>query len=85
MSSIKIKHSKILIFDDNLTDSKALYSYLRKQNLNVIRSTDGEYAIELVKNELPDIMLINLTVQSREGFDICKVIKKNDDIKETYP
>jgi len=59
--------------------SRAYAIKFEKENLNVQSVTDGEAAIDyLKKNEAPNLVLLDLMIPKKSGFEVLKEIKENE-------
>lgn len=65
---------KILIVDDEKINVALLTSYL-SENYDVITASNGERALPIVKEEEPDLILLDVVMPGMDGFDVCRVIK----------
>lgn len=65
---------KILIVDDEKINVAVLTSYL-SDNYDVITASTGEEALKIVKQEEPDLILLDIVMPGMDGFDVCKIIK----------
>ena len=45
--------------------------------MNIIRSTEKSYAIDLIKNEQPELILVNYKLSKKTDENICRLIKSN--------
>ena len=73
----------ILIVDDILENVSTLYHFLDENNFEVLVARDGESALELIEEEHPDLILLDVIMPGISGFDTCKTLKanpKNQDI-----
>ena len=68
---------KILIVDDELDALTALKIALEAENYNVVEAADGLSAIEKVKSEKPDIVLLDLMMPEIDGIEVCKRLKSD--------
>lgn len=68
---------KILIVDDELDALTALKRALESENYNVVEAADGLSAIQKVKDEKPDIVLLDLMLPEIDGFEVCKQLKSD--------
>jgi len=69
----------ILVVEDDFFVSRAYAIKLEKENLNVQSVTDGEAAIEyLKKNEAPNLVLLDLMIPKKSGFEVLKEMKANE-------
>lgn len=69
---------KILVIDDDQSIRKTLTNYLKKQNYEVISADNGINGIEIVKNELPDLVITDIRMPGADGFEVLKNIKEID-------
>ncbi|MGO8822245.1 MAG: response regulator, partial [Desulfomonilaceae bacterium] len=68
---------RILVVDDE-EDILELVKYnLTKENFQVMCATSGEEALQKLKKETFDIILLDLMLPGRDGLDTCRVLKKN--------
>jgi PAS domain S-box-containing protein len=65
---------KILIVDDAETNVAVIKDYLAK-DYDVISANNGNDALELVKTEKPDLILLDVIMPVLDGFKVCKTIK----------
>ncbi|WMW26044.1 response regulator [Methanolobus sediminis] len=65
---------KILIVDDEKINIAVLTSYLT-DNYDVITAYSGEEALKIVKNDVPDLILLDVVMPGMDGFDVCRIIK----------
>ncbi|ODS31284.1 MAG: two-component response regulator [Candidatus Scalindua rubra] len=68
--------NKILIVDDEAGASKFLERFLERKGYDVITSDNGEDALEKVKNEKPDIILLDIRMPGMGGMDVLKETRK---------
>ncbi|MBW1971229.1 MAG: response regulator [Deltaproteobacteria bacterium] len=73
---------KILIIEDE-TDLVELLSYnLKKEGFSTISCTDGWKALNIVRKEKPDLILLDLMLPGLSGIEICKMIREDKKIKD---
>lgn len=74
IANLKDTRQKILIMGDgsNVFNIKAT---LEAENYNVIKIPEGFPALEAVKTEKPDLVLLDTGLADLEGFKICKQLK----------
>lgn len=70
--------SKILVVDDEVKACKLLKRFLELNGYEVIISNNGEDAIEKVKNEKPDAMLLDIRMPGMEGTEVLKRVRGFD-------
>jgi len=69
---------KILVIDDDQSIRKTITSYLKKQNYEVFSADNGINGIEIVKNELPDLVITDIRMPGADGFEVLKNVKEID-------
>jgi YesN/AraC family two-component response regulator len=69
---------RILIVDDSTHVRKALSAYLSTLSwLKVIyEASDGEQALELIENQSPDMVLMDVKMPAINGLDATRIIKR---------
>jgi len=72
---------KILIVDDEPNILMTLEYTFKKNNFLVFIARDGEEALELLKTEQPNIILLDIMMPKVDGFATLKVIKKDENLK----
>lgn len=75
----EISEYTILIVDDTEENLDILVEAL-SDDYGISVAMDGETALETLKEEVPDIILLDIIMPGMDGYDICKKIKEN---KET--
>ncbi len=65
----------VLIVDDNLANLEIAQKILTDANYEVIISTSGEDAIEILKYEHPDLILLDIMMPGLNGFELCNRLK----------
>jgi sigma-B regulation protein RsbU (phosphoserine phosphatase) len=75
---------KILIVEDDQDTAFLLDKLLSKNNYSVMKSNNGEEALEILKTEFPQIILADWTMPVMDGLELCKILKKNEDYKIIY-
>lgn len=80
----KTEHrKKILVADDTATVRKVAVRLLVSAGYDVLEAEDGRQALEMVQNEHPDLILLDLLMPKMTGFDVLREIKKAERIKQT--
>ncbi len=72
---------KILFIEDEPALQKTLGSVLENIGFTVIPAFDGEAAVTLAKKELPDLILLDLILPKKDGFQVLEEIKKDEATK----
>lgn len=68
---------KILVVDDEKDILKLLEYNLEKEEYRVFKAMTGEEALESVKKEVPDLIILDLMLPGLDGLEVCKILKKD--------
>lgn len=68
---------KIVVADDDRMFRKAAETTLRRQGYAVTTASDGEEALQLIRAERPDIIVLDLIMPKLQGFDVLQVLKQD--------
>lgn len=72
---------KILIVDDEPQSIEMFKTRLELNGYEVVSTPSGLEALELISTVKPDLVLLDVILSDTNGFDVCKVIKSNEDTK----
>jgi two-component system alkaline phosphatase synthesis response regulator PhoP len=73
----------ILLIEDD-ADLFALLQYnLEKEGFRLVGSLTGKGALELIKHERPDLILLDIMLPDSNGLEICKSIRGDPDVAAT--
>jgi two-component system cell cycle response regulator len=67
----------VLIADDNPQILELLEAYLDPLGLRIVLAADGEAALEAVTREKPDLVLLDIMMPKRSGFEVCRRLKSD--------
>ncbi len=71
---------KMLIADDNKQITSVLAEYAKKEGYQVVLAHDGEEAMHQFEIFRPDIVLLDVMMPKRDGFEICKEIRRESNV-----
>ena len=72
---------KIVIIDDNEDYILSMRLFLERNNFKVLSATDGEKGIDLVKKEKPDLVLLDVMMETLfSGFEVGRKIKDDPEL-----
>ena len=75
-----MKHT-VLIVDDEQKNLKLLEAYLLPLGYSILKASTGEECLEILNKEKVDIVLLDVMLPGRSGFEVCAQIKDNDKTK----
>ena len=73
---------KILIADDKPEVLELVRVSLEGEDYQIIDASDGKEALEKIKKEKPDIVLLDIVMPKVDGFEVLSQLKKDIKLKE---
>ncbi len=73
--------NRVLIVDDSPTVREMVADQLRKSGFEVIEAVDGEEAVEKIKAAIPDLVVTDLIMPRKNGYELCRWIKNDPTTK----
>jgi adenylate cyclase len=67
--------ARILIVDDNETNRDILATRLAKHGYELAQAGDGEEALAAAREQLPDLILLDVMMPKLDGFEVCRRLK----------
>ena len=71
---------KVLVVDDDINVLSLLKEYLENTGFKVFAANNGDQAIEIFKTEKLDILILDVMLPNKDGFEITKEIRQNSNI-----
>ncbi len=75
---------KILIVDDSATERFFMSSLLSKQGYEVITAENGDEAIEKVQSERPSVVIMDVVMPGKSGFQATRAIARDPAMKDVH-
>lgn len=72
--------SKVLIIDDDRKHSRLLQEYFKRFGINLSCAFDAEEGFKKLSREEPDLLLLDIMLPGKDGFEICREVRKNSNI-----
>lgn len=69
--------STVLVVEDGLTDMEIIRRYLQQAGYSVISATSSEEAQEKLDANKPDVILLDVILPGKSGFEICRELQNN--------
>ena len=66
---------KILIVDDEPNIIISLEYIMRKSGFDVVSASDGERAIEILLAEGPDLLILDVMIPQKNGYEVCAEVR----------
>src|SRR5919106_201461 len=73
------ERSKILIVDDEPFNVDYLEQELEGLGYQTISATSGQQALERVRTEPPDLILLDIMMPGLDGFTVCRILKEQEE------
>jgi putative two-component system response regulator len=73
----KQRAPKILVVDDKMDTVLLLRELLSSRGYDIITATEAEEAKQLVHTERPDLILLDVVMPGRSGYDLCRELKED--------
>jgi two-component system, OmpR family, alkaline phosphatase synthesis response regulator PhoP len=68
---------KVLICDDEPYILESVSLVVRQEGYTVITAEDGETGLRLAQEELPDLVLLDVMMSKKDGFEVCRELKSD--------
>lgn len=68
--------TKVLVVDDEIRMVQLISMNLKLEGFNVISASDGYQALEKVTKEMPDMIILDIMMPDRDGFETLKRIRE---------
>jgi DNA-binding response OmpR family regulator len=75
-----MKKVKILVIEDDKSILVGLSDLLETEGYGVCTAEDGEEALRVYQSEKPTLILLDIMLPEKSGYDVCREIRKKDDI-----
>lgn len=69
--------SMALIVEDSLTDMQIIIGCLQQAGIQVLVAQSGEEAISKLSHQRPDVIILDVVLPGRSGFEVCRELKAN--------
>jgi len=77
---LSISAPRILLVDDELSVQKLLAYPLRKEGYDVIPALDGREALERLRDDNFDLVVLDVMLPRMDGFDVCRAIRSRSTV-----
>lgn len=74
---------RILVVDDDKEIVRIIRAYLEKAGYAVLTAFDGESALHIIRSDRPDLIVLDLMLPDRDGWNITRVIRADDALAKT--
>ena len=75
-----MKQNTILVVEDELPILTELVDLLEGEGYRVVKAIDGEEALRRYHAEAPDLILLDIMIPEKSGYDVCREIRAGDPV-----
>ena len=75
---------KIAVIEDNKTNIKLIRYQLEMEDFDVHIEETGTAGLKMIKNQKPDMVILDIGLPDIDGFELCKTLRK-DKVTKDYP
>ncbi len=72
--------TKVLIIDDDRKHSELLQAYFKRFGMNLVCAYDAAEGFRKLSVEDPDLLLLDVMLPGKDGFEICREVRKTNNI-----
>jgi DNA-binding response OmpR family regulator len=72
----------ILVADDDPDMLALVTRHLKTMKCKVVEASDGEMALELARKEVPDLLILDVMMPGKSGWEVCKAVREDDELKD---
>lgn len=72
---------KVLIVDDEPNILLSLEYLMKKEGYDVFIARDGDEALDIIRQEVPDLLLLDVMMQRVDGYEVCQFVKQSPDYR----
>jgi pilus assembly protein CpaE len=69
--------AKILVADDDTMLQRLISSTLKLEHHEIVQAANGQEALDLVRTERPDLVILDVMMPEINGFDVCAALRKD--------
>jgi DNA-binding response OmpR family regulator len=71
-----VMSDKVLVVEDDLTLRETLEYNLARQGYEVHTAADGQTALDVARQEQPDLILLDIMLPGLDGFEVCRILRQ---------
>jgi two-component system alkaline phosphatase synthesis response regulator PhoP len=74
---------RILVVDDDRAIVRVLRGYLEQSGFQVLDAFDGEAALHVLRRERPDLVILDLMMPNRDGWEVTRLVRSDKNLAAT--
>ena len=72
--------AKVLLIDDDRKHSELMQAYFKRYGINLVCACDSVEGFKKLSREEPDLLLLDVMLPGKDGFEICREVRKASNI-----
>jgi len=72
--------AKVLLIDDDQKHSQLLQAYFKRFGIQLLCAVDAKEGFKKLQREEPDLLLLDVMLPGKDGFEICREIRKTSNL-----
>ncbi len=72
----------VFVLDDTESELELISTYLRESGFTVVSHSDAPSALEKIKSIKPDVVVTDIVMPGKSGYELCRSMKKEQDIAD---
>jgi OmpR family response regulator RpaB len=77
---LELYNETILVVDDEMSIRQILETRLSMRGYNVLLAADGDEALYLFRKEEPNLVILDIMLPKRDGYEVCSEIRKESQV-----
>jgi twitching motility two-component system response regulator PilH len=73
----------VLVVDDSPTELRLITGALQGKGYTILTAADGEQALEMASREKPGLIVLDIVLPKKNGFQVCRQIKADPNLRDT--
>jgi len=75
---------KVVVADDEYVISRCVAFMLKKEGFECRTAGDGETALALVREDPPDVLILDLDMPKKNGFEVCAAVRSDPSLAHIH-
>ena len=76
------RNAVVMVVDDSITVRKVTQRHLQKRGIDVLLAKDGVEAVELLRDQVPDVMLVDIEMPRMDGYELTSRVRSDSRLKQ---
>ena len=77
-----MSRERILVIDDTPANIRLLTEALEPRGYEILAASNGDAGLKIASRAAPDLILLDVMMPGRDGYDICRTLKATEHLRE---